>query len=504
VVVSGTEGGSATVFEDPAGAGQTLAALVLIPPDDAVDGNGNPVSDFLLTLQHVEAEPAPPEDIATQQQVPFFVEVTAEDEAGNPVFFQTGATLVLCQPPDLGDSEASFFIPDALHLSLVIFRVHLGVTEILPTTIDDGNCPGGLHGGLNTVRIGAFSGFGTTLPTAPSASTAVVPDGTVGGRTAIDIQARVATAEGALDQVLGGDAVVATVSGANTASPPVTDNGDGTYTTQYTPKVAGTDSVDIRIRNLVTGDFEPISGSPFISMVAGAGAADLIIEGLTHSPAEPTDADEMEFGVTVKNVGTLATGPFYVIVNTSKDGALFEATTLVGLATEGSSLAAGESRTLCCFRAVRAGGEYSQTALVDFHTQAELDNQVPESNEANNTLTDVYTVTRVGSLAFIQQPTDTESGQAIAPPLQISVLDAAGNPLSEVVQVTVGNDPNNPPECQVLQTREIAIEGVATFANVLVNGVCSGARVAVTAGGGDIDFPIIFSVPFDITPLLGG
>lgn len=107
---------------------------------------------------------------------------------------------------------------------------------------------------------------------------------------------------------------------------------------------------------------------------------------------------------------------------------------------------------------------------------------------------------RMGSLAFIQQPTNTVSGEAISPPLRIQVFDPSGAPLTEIVRVTVGNDPSNPPECLVLQTSELAIEGVATFANVRVNGTCTGARVAATAGGGEFEFPDIFSEPFDITP----
>lgn len=130
----------------------------------------------------------------------------------------------------------------------------------------------------------------------------------------------------------------------------------------------------------------------FVTFAATGGQADLIIESLTHSPAAPTTLDEVEFSVTVKNAGTLATGPFYVVVNTSKDGSPIETVTLVELATEGSSLAPQESRTLCCWRSTRAAGEYSQTAIADFHTDPELNNQVSESNEENNTLTDRYTV----------------------------------------------------------------------------------------------------------------
>lgn len=146
-----------------------------------------------------------------------------------------------------------------------------------------------------------------------------------------------------------------------------------------------------------------------IPFQATGGGADLIIESLTHSPASPTDADLIEFGVTVKNQGGAAAGPFYVIVNTSTDGEPIETTTLGGLATPGSSLAAGESRTLCCWRSFRAAGVYSQTALADFHTEPGLNNRVPESNEENNTLTERYTVTAALGLFAFERRADAQS-----------------------------------------------------------------------------------------------
>lgn len=150
--------------------------------------------------------------------------------------------------------------------------------------------------------------------------------------------------------------------------------------------------------SLPTEEQEPVAlGTGRIHFFATGGEADLIIESLTHSPAEPTTADVIEFSVTVRNQGTAAAGPFYVVVNTTKDGNPFETTTLGGFLT-GDPLAAGESRTLCCWRSTRAAGDYVQTALADFHTQAELNNQVPESNEENNTGTDSYGVTPASTL----------------------------------------------------------------------------------------------------------
>ncbi|MCC7492369.1 MAG: hypothetical protein IT204_08495, partial [Fimbriimonadaceae bacterium] len=61
--------------------------------------------------------------------------------------------------------------------------------------------------------------------------------------------------------------VVVAVSGANTATPTVTDHGDGTYRASYTPTVAGSDQVAITLGGTAIG------GSPYASLVA-PGAAD--------------------------------------------------------------------------------------------------------------------------------------------------------------------------------------------------------------------------------------
>jgi hypothetical protein len=104
-----------------------------------------------------------------------------------------------------------------------------------------------------------------------------------------------------------------------------------------------------------------------------------------------------------------------------------------------------------------------------------------------------------GSLEFLQQPTHTVSGTAITPGLRIRVLDPTGKPVTEAVRVTVGNDPSNPAACLVLQTSTLALNGIAVLDNVRVNGACTGARVAATAGGGSYEYPVIFSDRFDIT-----
>ena len=388
-VIEAEEGGIVTVSQDPGGEGETLAAIIAIEPNDAVDAEGDPVSDFTLTLQHVPQGPS--SDLVPEQQIPFFIDVAALDAAGSPVFFQQGALIVLCQPPDLGDSEASLFVPDELHHSLKLFAVRDGVTEILETGIDDDNCPGGLHGGLNTVST-RFSGFGATLPTDPSQSTAVVPDGTVGAPTVIEIQAEVAVDEGSLPQIFGGDSVAVTVTGANPGTPAAIDNGDGTYTAQYTPTAAGVDTIAIGIRNVETGTVEPISGSPFISIVT-APAPDLVV-----SSVGPVSLDGLSASVTytVSNLGGPAAdfpdnSTFDVAVYLSTDDVLDEGDVQLTSMYSAWSYAVGTgwSESLSESGTLPSGtpdGEYHLIVVADAFPGLEPNNYpgVQESDETNN------------------------------------------------------------------------------------------------------------------------
>lgn len=102
-------------------------------------------------------------------------------------------------------------------------------------------------------------------PPVPGASTAAVPHGAAGAPTEITVQLQDAfgtPVEGAAERI------AISVAGANpAASLTATDRGDGSYTASYTPTIAGTDVVDVRVNG------EAVPGSPFASVV-GAGAAD--------------------------------------------------------------------------------------------------------------------------------------------------------------------------------------------------------------------------------------
>ncbi len=111
-----------------------------------------------------------------------------------------------------------------------------------------------------TVACGDGQGGGQLLgPLSAANSTASVPaTGATGVATAIAIQGRDANAN---PLETGGASVTVRVTGANDASPVVTDHGDGTYSTSYTPTAVGTDDLAITV------DGTPISGSPFSSAI---------------------------------------------------------------------------------------------------------------------------------------------------------------------------------------------------------------------------------------------
>ncbi len=69
--------------------------------------------------------------------------------------------------------------------------------------------------------------------------------------------------------ISGGDTVVISVSGSNTATPTVTDNGDGTYTATYAPVNAGTDTITATLNGDSVGqDSDGTSDGSFVLAVS--------------------------------------------------------------------------------------------------------------------------------------------------------------------------------------------------------------------------------------------
>ncbi len=141
-----------------------------------------------------------------------------------------------------------------------------------------------------------FTATGTAAAADAGQTTANVPAGTAAAQTTITIQSR--------DQfgnlrTSGGASITVAVTGANTATGSVTDNGDGTYTATYTPAVSGTDVVTIRLGGTL------ISGSPHNSVVGKAGSSTTIT---SHSPEPSIVGQGITVDVAVSGIGATPTG----------------------------------------------------------------------------------------------------------------------------------------------------------------------------------------------------
>jgi adhesin/invasin len=136
--------------------------------------------------------------------------------------------------------------------SCVLTPTTSGGKTLTATYGGDANYLGSGSGGV-THQVDAFGSVD------PATSTASVPDGVAGNVTTVVIVTR--------DQFgnpvgVGGAGVTVDISGANSGTAVVTDNGDGTYTAEYTPAVSGSDTITIQINAV------PIQGSPYVSTVS--------------------------------------------------------------------------------------------------------------------------------------------------------------------------------------------------------------------------------------------
>jgi hypothetical protein len=140
--------------------------------------------------------------------------------------------------------------------------VHGGAGQfgVLKLTLDDGSYSWEyIPVGGNTFTDQGTTACHTGSLASAARSTATVPNGVAGKATVITVKAR-----DIIGQALtkGGDTVVVQVSGANSVSPTVTDNANGSYTARYTPIAVGADAVAITLNGT------PLGGSPYQSAVA--------------------------------------------------------------------------------------------------------------------------------------------------------------------------------------------------------------------------------------------
>jgi len=298
-----------------------------------------------------------------------------------------------------------------------------------------------------------------------SNSTATVPDGRAGEVTTISILLKdrfgnlVSNAAGQLSVEVGG---------ANSASPGVSEtNSPGKYRARYTPETIGTDRVSIQIGN------EPIDDSPFDSDIAAA-SADPSITVVSAEPNVLTVGDISVITVQLRDrfenpIGGLAENDFEIS---------FTGDASVGTISETST-----------------SGNY------EFEVTTTTSGVVNLSVSATGvTLNDTPAVTfepgEPDELVIITQPENTRSGERIAGPPTVQVMDEFGNVIPGVdVSVKEESRVQFVEGSLTVTTNQ---SGIATFDNLVINRILGSFRLVFSVEG----IPDAISVDFQVNPFL--
>ena len=148
---------------------------------------------------------------------------------------------------------------------------------------------------------------------------------------------------------------------------------------------------------------------------------------------------------------------------------------------------------------------YADNAYVGGGTSGQLPGQTnPNGSHGNGFVASITTVAAPASkLGFTLQPSNTDSGVTIYPPVVVALQDAAGNTVaaaSGTVTVAIGN---NPPGNGILSgTLTVgAVNGLATFSNLSINEAGVGYTLTASVGAGGLTpatsdgFDIIAAAP---------
>ena len=294
-------------------------------------------------------------------------------------------------------------------------------------------------------------------PGDPVQTTATVPDGTAGQATVITINV---TDEfgNAVSGVAAG--LLVSVSGANTATPTVSETGTaGEYTASYTPVNSGTDNVAITLGG--TG----ISGSPYTSNVSAGSASDMLI---SQQPGITTAGSSVTGPPTVAVVDAGGNPVSGVTVSVSLNGAVLTVGSTTSAVTDVNGVA-GFTNLIT----ETAGTGYTLTFDADAVGVANVDS-------------DLFNVIAAGVSATASSVTSTSPHTANgtdASTVTIVVQDGNGNAISGLAggdfNVNVGT---NATAGTVIET---TIEG--TYEVTVTNTTVETVTVVITANGVTLD-----------------
>ncbi|WP_158551364.1 Ig-like domain-containing protein [Rhodohalobacter sp. SW132] len=274
-----------------------------------------------------------------------------------------------------------------------------------------------------------------------SSTTANVPDGTAGSSTPIEITVedglgnRVEGVEGDLSVTIGG-----ANDGASVAT--ISDDGNGEYSTSYTPENAGTDEVAITLGG------NPISGSPYSSEVSAADPSNVEIESGNNQTGSVSQELSEDFVVRVTDTfdNPVPNATVNFSIDETPSGATVQELSNSSAQTNNSGLAATRLTLGDSPGEYRVDATVSGAGSVTFSAEAEIG--------------------AASEMEITTQPGTTTAGQSISPAPQVRITDSAGNEI-EGISVTVSVQ-NGGGFDSGTTTQSTNSSGVATFSNLVL------------------------------------
>src|SRR3989454_66298 len=398
------------------------------------------------------------------------VQVTALDPAGNPVPSFTGSVSVV-----LGNNPGGSTLGGATTVAAVN-----GVASFSTLTLDKT----GTSYWLTATATGLNTATSTVFAVTPATATQLV-FGTQPGTTVADRLISPAVKVRALDAfgnlATGFSGSVAVALGAN----------PGGATLSGTTPVAAVSGVatffDLSLNKTGTGytltasasGFTTVTSTPFditpgtASQLAFTQQPSITVAGAAISPAVQVTALD-----PAGNLVPGFTGNVTVALGNNPGGSTLGGTTTLGSNSGGATLsgttpvsAAGGVHRYLHLSPTRPATGYTLTASATGFT--------PVTSTAFDIIPGTAT-----QLAFTVQPSTTVAGAAITPAVQVTALDAAGNPVpgfTGSITVALGNNPGGSTLSGT--TTVAAVNGVATFVDLSLNKTGTGYWLTATATG---------------------
>ncbi|MCA1800516.1 MAG: hypothetical protein LC650_04410, partial [Actinobacteria bacterium] len=287
----------------------------------------------------------------------------------------------------------------------------------------------------------------------PAATTANVPNGAAGDATSVVITA-VDEFGNLVSSIDPAAFAVSVSSGANTVESfsAVTDNGDGTYTTSYTPEATGTDEITITLNSV------EISGSPYSSTVT------------------TSDVDASNSSATASPT-SLVVGNTSTVTVVLRDGS---SNLISGLSAPDFNVDASGSATVSTVSETAPNGTYEFT----------VSNQVAESvtvtiSATGTTINDTPAITFTAGaperIIVSTQPQNGTAGETIPGPPSVTLEDQFNNPVPSI-DVTVSEQGG-----QVFAGGTLTVQtneaGTADFSDLVITDVDQYNLVFAEPGG---------------------